>query len=234
MLNDNVYGLGDAALANYQGHLLESETTQQLAKLQAAAAKDDLTISICSAYRDFHRQLAIWNAKASGQRTLLDKNSLPIAFDTLNENQLVDTILLWSALPGISRHHWGTDVDLFDAKQIKQQDLKLIDCEYAENGPCHRMYNWLTRYGNDFGFYFPYQEGLSGVSPEPWHLSYYPKAEHYLAALDIQRLREILSSQEICLKDQVLARLDELVNEFAYRIAPAPISKLQSKIIKDL
>ncbi len=225
MLIDYVYGLGNAPLVDYQGHLLETETASQLAKMQTAAAQDDIIISICSAYRDFYRQLAIWNAKASGQRRLLDKHSQPIDFASLTDDQLVDTILLWSALPGISRHHWGTDVDLFDAKRIQQQDLKLIENEYAEHGPCHRMHHWLTRYASDFGFYFPYQQGLSGVSPEPWHLSYYPKATTYLAELNIQRLHEILSTQNICLKQQVLARLDELVNEFAYHIAPTPQSQ---------
>ncbi|MCG9696770.1 M15 family metallopeptidase [Shewanella sp. Isolate11] len=224
MLTTDVYGLGDAPLVDYQGHLLESDTAAQLQKLQTAAAKDDISITICSAYRNFERQLTIWNAKASGQRTLLDKDSQPISFDSLNDDQLIDSILLWSALPGISRHHWGTDVDLFDAKRINQANLKLVEAEYCATGPCHKMHTWLSQYGSDFGFYFPYQPGLSGVSAEPWHLSYYPKAKQYLSELNIEQLRALLSKQDMLLKDAVLARLDSIVNEFAFRIAPEPLS----------
>ncbi|QYK03287.1 M15 family metallopeptidase [Shewanella psychrotolerans] len=190
--------------------------------MQLAAAKDGLSIQICSAYRDLAKQLAIWNAKASGKRTLLDKNSEPIEIASLNDDQLVDAILLWSALPGISRHHWGTDIDLFDANNITRNDLQLISSEYEPNGPCHYLHNWLTCHASNFGFYFPYQAKLSGVSPEPWHLSYYPKANEYLKAFDIKTLANILSQQEMHLKHSVLGRLETLVDEFVYRIAPWP------------
>ena len=36
----------------------------------------------------------------------------------LAPDALIETILLWSALPGGSRHHWGTDVDVFDAAAV--------------------------------------------------------------------------------------------------------------------
>lgn len=224
MLNavSNIYGLGELPLEIYQGHLIEPSALSTFKQMQIAADKDGISIQICSAYRDFAKQLSIWNAKASGKRTLLDNNSKPIAIASLNDDQLVDTILLWSALPGISRHHWGTDIDLFDAKLVDQKDLRLISSEYAPGGPCHNMHHWLKRYASDFGFYFPYQAGLSGVSPEPWHLSYYPKANEYLKAFDIKILAEILAQQDMRLKHSVLSRLDALVAEFVYRIAPYP------------
>lgn len=218
----NIYGLGQPPLVEYQGHLLEPETASKLRLMQTAAAKDDLSIQICSAYRNLTKQLAIWNAKACGKRPILDAHSQPIAIAPLSDDQLVDAIMLWSALPGISRHHWGTDIDLFDANQIAQTDLRLITSEYAPQGPCHKMHSWLSHYAADFGFYFPYQAGLSCVSPEPWHLSYYPKASIYLEAFDIQTLTDILSQQEMLLKRSVLARLESLVNEFVYRVAPWP------------
>ena len=218
----NIYGLGELPLEKYQGHLVEPSALAKFKLMQLAAAKDGLSIQICSGYRDLPKQLSIWNAKASGKRTLLDKNSQPIAIASLSDDQLVDAILLWSALPGISRHHWGTDIDLFDTKLIDQKDLRLISSEYAPGGPCHPMHHWLTRYANDFGFYFPYQAGLSGVSPEPWHLSYYPKANEYLRAFDLKTLADILSQQEMHLKHSVLGRLETLVDEFVYRIAPWP------------
>ncbi|MCE9678770.1 M15 family metallopeptidase [Shewanella sp. AS1] len=221
-LVSQVYGLETPPLVEYQGHLLEPETAGQLKKMQHKAEQDGISIQICSAYRSFAKQLAIWNAKAEGQRTLLDKNSQSINHHGLSQDELIDTILLWSALPGISRHHWGTDIDLFDANQINQSQLRLVAQEYAPGGPCHAMYLWLQHHGKEFGFYFPYQAGLSAVSPEPWHLSYYPKAKDYLDAFELETLRQILTGQQMALKTAVLNRLPSLVKAFAYRIAPWP------------
>lgn len=223
MLNTGyLYGLENNQLIDFQGHQLQSDTAQQLMLMQTAAAKDNISLQICSAYRDLPRQLAIWNAKAKGQRAVLDARSQPIDIRHLSEDQLIDAILLWSALPGTSRHHWGTDIDVYDAHQMSRKQLQLIPSEYQADGPCHALHSWLTRYCGDFGFYFPFQAGLSGVSPEPWHLSYYPKANDYLAAFDPQSLATILSQQPIALKNAILARLEHLVSHYVFHVAPSP------------
>ncbi|SPY94009.1 D-alanyl-D-alanine carboxypeptidase [Proteus mirabilis] len=61
--------------------------------------------------RSFERQLAIWNGKFEGTRPVLDAESQPIDIQTLSEGQRCEAILKWSALPGASRHHWGTEID---------------------------------------------------------------------------------------------------------------------------
>ena len=37
----------------------------------------------------------------------------------LSPAERIEAILRWSALPGASRHHWGTDLDLIDAHAIQ-------------------------------------------------------------------------------------------------------------------
>ena len=38
-----------------------------------------------------------------------------------------DAILLWSALPGASRHHWGTDFDVFDRAAVPPDYRAAVD-----------------------------------------------------------------------------------------------------------
>ncbi|MCE9789765.1 M15 family metallopeptidase [Shewanella chilikensis] len=202
---------------------LEAETAKAFLKMQAAAEQDGIALAICSGYRSFERQLAIWNAKASGKRPLLDKDSLPMGdIGALSDDELVALILLWSALPGASRHHWGTDVDLFDSAQICKHELKLVNAEYEPQGPCYKLNLWLDERALDFGFYRPFQAGLSGVSPERWHLSFLPKAKGFLEKFDSDRLRQILDQSDLALKQGLLRRLPELVETYVRRVAPYP------------
>ncbi|WP_335917672.1 M15 family metallopeptidase [Shewanella chilikensis] len=204
---------------------LEAETAKAFLKMQAAAEQDGIALAICSGYRSFERQLAIWNAKASGKRPLLDKNSLPVGdVGALSDDELVALILLWSALPGASRHHWGTDLDLFDSGQISKHELKLVNAEYEPQGPCYKLNLWLDERALDFGFYRPFQPGLSGVSPERWHLSFLPKAKGFLEKFDSDRLRQILDHSDLALKQSLLRRLPELVETYVRRVAPYPES----------
>lgn len=204
---------------------LEAETAKAFLKMQAAAEQDGIALAICSGYRSFERQLAIWNAKASGKRPLLDKNSLPVGdVGALSDDELVALILLWSALPGASRHHWGTDMDLFDSGQISKHELKLVNAEYEPLGPCYKLNLWLDERALDFGFYRPFQPGLSGVSPERWHLSFLPKAKGFLEKFDSDRLRQILDHSDLALKQSLLRRLPELVETYVRRVAPYPES----------
>ncbi|MCL1089729.1 M15 family metallopeptidase [Shewanella profunda] len=198
---------------------LEANTALAFEAMAAKAAQDGIHLAICSAYRPFERQLAIWNAKASGKRVVLDAFEQQIDIKGLTDNQLVDLILLWSALPGASRHHWGTDIDVFDASQIDAKALRLIEVEYIEGGPCAKLHSWLKDNAHDFGFYFPFQRGQSAVSPEPWHISYFPVSQLLLPQFDTHELAILLKNSDMLLKDAVLSRLSTLVDEYVLRIA---------------
>src|SRR5258708_29317479 len=83
-----------------------------LQAMRAAAAAAGIDLMPASGFRDFARQLSIWNDKFSGARPLLDRAGQPLVADTMDEPARVAAILIWSALPGASRHHWGSDCDL--------------------------------------------------------------------------------------------------------------------------
>ncbi|WP_242620290.1 M15 family metallopeptidase [Shewanella maritima] len=219
-----LYGLSSKHLTQIGNKLVEHHTAAAFNQLQRAGAKHGLDIQICSAFRDFERQSLIWNNKALGKRPVLDSQSKPLDISKLTHEQLLKAILLWSAFPGSSRHHWGTDIDVFDAASIDVNDLQLVSEEYQANGPCYELYQWLRVNAARFGFYFPFQHGKSGVSAEPWHLSFYPVAKHFLDAFSTDALAQVLDKSEVELSDELVNDLPNLVSRYVRYVAPLPTS----------
>ena len=216
-----LYGLDSSNLVEFNGFLLEPTTAKAFEQMTIDAHKDGIQLAICSSFRSFEAQQSIWNNKALGKRKVLDKTSSPIDITQLNQAELVQAILNWSALPGTSRHHWGTDIDVFDSSNINKSELQLIPQEYDLNGPCEQLSTWLSNYAHQYGFYRPYQKDLSGVSPEPWHISFAPKSLQYMALFDKTDLRRIISEQKVELFKEIDAQLDEIIAEYFYRVASA-------------
>ncbi|WP_299007789.1 M15 family metallopeptidase [uncultured Shewanella sp.] len=215
-------GLSQEHLKTFGNGLLEGHTLAAFKRMQKAAKRDGIHITPCSTFRNFHAQQAIWDQKAQGKRPLLNRHNQIVTIENKTDDELIDLILLWSALPGTSRHHWGTDLDVFDSSAITGQQLQLIDSEYHETGPCYALSKWLEIHAKEYGFYRPYQVGLSGVSPEPWHLSYYPIANDLLAQFKLEHLIQMIKQSDIQLKQALLPRLESLVQEFVLRVAPPP------------
>jgi LAS superfamily LD-carboxypeptidase LdcB len=164
-----------------------------------------------SSFRDFDRQVGIWNAKFKGEKPLYDAAGVALDGSRLSPRERVSAILLWSALPGASRHHWGTDVDLVDANAVAPDyRVQLSAAEFAPAGPFWPMSQWLDIEAARFGFFRPYRGILSGVQPEPWHLSFAPVAEIARRDLSVGILREALEHAPLLGKDVVLAELDAL------------------------
>ncbi|AQS35848.1 D-alanyl-D-alanine carboxypeptidase [Shewanella psychrophila] len=216
------YGLNSSHLVEHQGHKLERRTRDAFIDMARAADCYGVTLQLCSGYRDFKRQVKIWNAKANGKRPVLDLKSQTVSLKGKSPNEIIDLILIWSALPGASRHHWGTDIDVFDATGIEQGDLQLVTAEYSQGGPCAKLHLWLLEHAADFGFYFPFQQGLSGVSPEPWHLSYYPVSSDILESFDVECLKQTIIDSDIIFKNEILSRLPALTQEYVFKVAPPP------------
>ena len=90
-------------------HRLQPQAVNAFLAMQQAAREAGFDLQPASTFRDFDRQLAIWNGKFCGQRPVLDKDSRPIDVAPLSAAERCEAILRWSALPGASRHHWGSD-----------------------------------------------------------------------------------------------------------------------------
>jgi LAS superfamily LD-carboxypeptidase LdcB len=187
--------------------------------LRRAARSAGFDLVPVSSFRDFARQLAIWNAKFSGEKPLYDADGRALEALRLAPEERIAAILRWSALPGASRHHWGTDLDLIDREAMASgYRVQLTAAEYAAGGPFGRLAQWLEDNAPRFGFFRPFRGVLSAVQSEPWHFSFAPLAEPARRALTCETLREALEDAPLLGKECVLARLDELHGRYVARI----------------
>ena len=191
--------------------LLHAEVVAPFLNLRRAALDEGFDLAPMSSFRDFARQLNIWNGKFSGERPMFDAGGAQLDAKSLTPRERVDAILLWSALPGASRHHWGTDLDLVDRCLSEAgYQIKLTREEFAPGGPFAALNLWLDANAPRFGFFRPFLGVRSGVQPEPWHFSFAPIAEKARRRLSPEVLRNAIAGAPLLGKEVVLGSLDEL------------------------
>lgn len=190
--------------------------------LCAAARGDGIRLAAASGFRDFERQMRIWNAKLGGERRLLDRDGAPLATVGLREAALVEAVMAWSALPGASRHHWGSDIDVYDASVAPSgQETRLTPSDWRAGGIYHHADRWLHGNVQQFGFYRPYDRDRGGVCAEPWHISHIDVSSQAMAQLRIEMIEEALTGNALAGQATILAQLPRLVDRYVYNVPPA-------------
>ncbi|MBK6596910.1 MAG: M15 family metallopeptidase [Proteobacteria bacterium] len=208
---------------------LHVEVVAPFLALRGAARAAGIDLVPISSFRDFDRQLTIWNGKFSGERPLIALDGTPLDAALLDDRERIEAILAWSALPGASRHHWGTDFDVIDAAATPADyQPRLTPSEYAAEGVYARLSGWLAENLGTFGFFRPYTTFRQGVQPEPWHLSYAPVADRALRQFRPAMLSRALEQSDLAGGAQVLARLDELFGRYVVAIDAPDESALLS------
>lgn len=203
--------------------VLHYEAVASFLAMRDAARRAGLDLQAASSFRDYERQLLIWNRKWRGERALLDRDGRPLDPSTLDDAQRVDAILTWSALPGGSRHHWGSDLDVIDAAAIPDgYALQLVPAEYATDGIFARLTAWLDGHMHRYGFFRPYGTDRGGAGAEPWHLSYAPVAREAIEALSLSALRSAIAAGDMLGRQAVLDRLPEIYTRFILAVDPPP------------
>lgn len=200
---------------------LHYEAVAAFLAMRDAAAAGGIDLEAASGFRDFDQQVAIWNAKWCGERPLLDRQGRDVDPAALSEADRVEAILCWSAVPGGSRHHWGSDIDVIDRAAVAPgYKVRLVEEEYAGGGVFGKLTRWLDHNMGRFGFFRPYRVDKGGVSPEPWHLSYAPVSLPAIESLDLSMLRRAIDGSTLVCKAQVLSRLPEIYTRFMLAIDP--------------
>ena len=129
--------------------------------------------------------------------------------------------MLYSALPGASRHHLGTDLDVFDKAAVSDDyKLQLTPDEYLQGGPFAPLSNWLDTNLVKFGFYRPYQHDLGGVAPELWHISHIKQSQLLVNKLSEQVLFECIKNSELQGKRAILDNLPAIYKRFVTNVSP--------------
>jgi LAS superfamily LD-carboxypeptidase LdcB len=200
---------------------LHYEAVAAFLGMRDAARAEGIDLQAASSFRDFDRQLILWNRKWRGERPLHDRSGALLEHARLSPPQLVDAILAWSAIPGGSRHHWGSDLDVIDAAASPEgYQVQLLPGEYAADGVFGRLTGWLDRNMGRFGFFRPYGSDRGGAGIEPWHLSYAPVAREAVEALSLSVLRDAITAGEVLGKEAVLERLPEIYTRFILAVDP--------------
>ena len=123
------------------------------------AKTEGVSLKIMSGTRNFAEQKIIWERKWE-------------KYNYLASIERTQKILEYSSMPSTSRHHWGTDID-----------LNSFTNSYFETEQGARVYKWLIKNANNYGFHQVYTEkptGRTGYNLERWHWSYLPLASIYL------------------------------------------------------
>lgn len=147
----------DDSHTNKSNIYLDREVYNAFLRMHNDALKAGFRLIIVSATRNFHYQKRIWDYKWSG---------LP---QSMSDEDKTLKILEYSSMPGSSRHHWGTDID-----------LNVLDNSYYDEGEGKRIYDWLKENAHNYGFCQPYTAGReTGYHEEKWHWSYLPLSSIY-------------------------------------------------------
>ncbi|MPM08681.1 hypothetical protein SDC9_54995 [bioreactor metagenome] len=151
------------------GIYLRTEVYNAFIAMCDSALKDGISLSIVSATRTFDHQKMIWENKWNGRQYVGGK-LLNVAYPDEVERALV--ILKYSSMPGTSRHHWGTDID-----------INSVDPAYFKTAIGIKVLQWLESHAHYFGFCRPYTPfgptRSKGFQPEEWHWSYIPIAYRF-------------------------------------------------------
>ncbi len=144
------------------------ETFEAFKKMREAAAKDGISLTLTSCVRNFDMQKGIWEAKWRSQKPV-DGKILPSEKELGGKDRALK-ILLWNSMPGTSRHHWGTDID-----------MNSVEPAYFERPKGKKEYEWLQANAPKFGFCQTYspmgEQRPTGYQEEKWHWSYLPLAQ---------------------------------------------------------
>lgn len=163
-----------------EGINLRKEAHDAFLAMKKAAYQDGIDIEIVSSFRSFDRQLAIYERKYLQYSE--DDGMEPLA--------AIDKIIEYSTIPGTSRHHWGTDIDIIDGSKPTEGDV-LVASKFEDGGPFEDLKLWMDEHASEYGFYLVYtkEPKRRGFKYEPWHYSYAPLS---VPMLEVFRKKNIL------------------------------------------
>ncbi len=166
---------------------LRKEAHEAFLKIKKAAYSDGIDIKIVSSYRSFNRQEAIWEKKY--MRYTEDDGMSPI--------KAIGKIIEYSTIPGTSRHHWGTDIDIVDGYRKVEGDV-LDPSKFGAGGPYEDFKKWMDENSKKFGFFLVYTDAPKrrGFKHEPWHYSYAPISIPMLTAFRRINILQLLQQEK--------------------------------------
>lgn len=130
----------------YRIEYIHREVYFALLQMLEYAYSQGINLKIVSAVRNYDTQLYLWNSQISARYDI----------------KTIKNALKYIAMPGTSRHHWGTDID-FNSTTL----------QFYKSSEGIAIYEWLCENAPKFGFYQVYTSNRkTGYFEEKWHWSY--------------------------------------------------------------
>lgn len=166
---------------------LQEDAYHSFLKMREDALKEGIEIKIISGHRDFNKQKSIWERKYK-----------LFTSQGLSPKKAIEKIIEYSTIPGTSRHHWGTDIDIIDNRKEYSGDA-LVPAKFHGNGPFCKLKEWLDKNANKYGFYLVYTDNAirKGFKYEPWHYSYAPVSKQMLEEYKKLPIKTILLDEKL-------------------------------------
>lgn len=212
-------GRDDSHLVDYCPFKLDEKTLSSYLKLKEDLSADSIDLDIISAYRGFDRQLAIWNEKAEGKRDLYSKDQVLLDYNSLSDEQIFDAILNWSAIPGASRHHWGSDIDVFDSNVKSKAQTDLNNTEYSTDFKDLTLaLDSKINSNKAYSFFRPYSLDRGGVAKELWHLSHKDSSDKFFSEYTFEVFKKNIEQSDMLLKNLVLRDAEVIYKNYILNI----------------
>ncbi len=169
-------------------------------KMYEAALADSIKLIITSGHRTFIEQVYEWELRWNNPRTDIE---------FANDVEKATFVLKYRSMPGTTRHHWGTDID-----------LNSFELAYYETKEGKEIYRWLRENAATYGFFQSYtpldDKRPTGYQEEKWHWSYKP-----LARLMLIKFLELVSINDIVgFKGDEAAKKLPIISDWVRSINP--------------
>ena len=166
---------------------LRKEAHDAFLEMKEAALKDGIDIKIVSSFRDFDRQVNIFERKYINYTDQQGMEPL----------EAIDKIIEYSTIPGTSRHHWGTEIDIIDGNGKAEGDV-LVAEKFEQDGPFGKLKAWMDENSEKYGFYLVYTDEPKrrGFKYEPWHYSYAPLSIPMLTTFRKRNIMHYLDKED--------------------------------------
>lgn len=182
----DLIGKGNPTMVGKDYKLLP-EVAKQFELMKSEAQKAGFKIHVVSSYRNYTYQNGIWERKYKANQA-----------KKIAAKQNIDKIIEYSTIPGTSRHHWGTDLDIIDAiKGIPSDPLN--EKHFNVGGSMHKFKLWLDENASKYGFYLVYTDNVNrkGFKYEPWHFTYKAISKPMLDEYKKLNIKKVLQENKL-------------------------------------
>ncbi len=169
------------------GYKVLKRVNEAFLDMNSAALKSGMSVRVVSSYRSFDHQNLIWTRKYNRYRSR-----------KLSPQTAVNYNIRYTAIPGSSRHHWGTEIDVVDGT-VKTSVYPLNTKNYHGNGMYKSFREWMDDNAYKYGFFRVYTNDHTrrGFRYEPWHYSFAELAKPMLKEYTERDIQNSLKYQEL-------------------------------------